>query len=890
MQPVPIATRWASSVSPTNAWTEYPRPQMVRDHWQNLNGLWDYAITARDVAPPRQYDGHILVPYPVESALSGVKRSLRADQWLWYRRKVDVGIGPMNGRVLLHFGAVDYEATVYLNGQELGAHSGGYQSFSFDITKLLRTGENELVVRVYDPTEQGPNPQGKQKVDAQWMFYGASSGIWQTVWLEHVTSTYISALKLTPDVDRSEVRIEVSVDGEKDAFFIEAIARDGDQVVARGKIQGSTALRVNQPRLWSPDDPHLYDLELRLIQADRVVDSVKSYFGLRKIEIKADSEGRARIHLNDRYTYNLAAVDQGYWPDGLYTAPSDVALEFDVKTIKALGFNTARKHIKIEPQRWYYHCDRLGLLVWQDMPSSKNDSPEARLQFEREIEENLRQLHNHPSITTWVLFNEGWGAYDQERLALWMKQADPSRLLNGHSGPYDQIGESRQGRDRELAVLLRPLGGPGPVMSDLHSTQFQASESWMVGDMVDLHFYPGPKMFPAQAERASVTGEHGSFGVYIEGHVWDELGKVGRGMGGTAMSPQQMLAAYASSIQTLRTLEKEGLSGSGYFQIFDVEGEHQGFLTYDRAVAKVSVAEVARLNAEIVPRAKNYEKAIEGFFVEDADRTPDSQRYERLFQEFRSGQRDLMFLRRLSSLALRLGNTAQATELANEFISLASWPYTKEIWRSILAITGSSQCKGFELLRACADEINASLEEQAAQKKILDIIGRELIVPYFQDKHRKTTWTEFENSVALAHGQLGREAAVGARMMEDFCKEDWTSFAASYVRYFETATPRSPYSLHSLSYRVLKHVTDLQTIEAAIRVMGWQINAVREWPVCGRYDAVELDTYANLLHKVGRTLEAIEWQQKAVDVSGGRDGEITANLERMKRAMSISRR
>lgn len=866
MQPVPIATRWACAVSPTNAWPEYPRPQLVRADWQSLNGLWEYAITDRDASAPKHYAGRILVPYPLESALSGVKKTLKPDQLLWYRRQIHMPSGKINGRVLLHFGAVDYEATVYLNGRQLGAHRGGYQSFTFDITDGLEQGDNELIVRAYDPTEHGANPQGKQKLNAQWMFYSPCSGIWQTVWLEHVPSTYIESLQLTPDVDRAEVRVEVRVNGEWERHSIEAVVCSGEKVQLRQTIDQRGALSIDQPRLWSPEDPYLYDLELRLIKDGQVVDAVKSYFGLRKIEIKADSEGRARIYLNNRYTYNLAVVDQGFWPDGLYTAPSDAALEFDVQAAKALGFNTIRKHLKIEPQRWYYHCDRLGLLVWQDMPSSKNDSPQARSEFEREIAENLHQLHNHPSITTWVLFNEGWGTFDQERLARWMKQADPSRLLNGHSGPYDQLRESHWGRSREPRQLLEPLGGTRASIADVQ--QLEAAESWMTGDMADIHFYPGPRMFPARADRASVTGEHGSFGVHIEGHVWNELGRVGVGLGGAAMSPQQMMSAYSATTEKLKGLEKEGLSGSAYFQIADVEGEHQGFFTYDRAIAKVPLAEIARINSEIIPRAQNYQSVVNG--VDTADAAPESHRYESVLEEYRRGRRDLIFIRRLALMAQRLGRHAQADELGNELIARVPVPYTKETWSSIVAVTHGSQGKAFELLRQRTEEINALLGDQVAQKKMLDVLRRELLVPYFQDQQRTMSWDEFEAHVAREHGALGREAVVGARMMEDLLKEDWTRFGESFGRYFETAIARSPYALHALSYRILKHVSDAKAIETAVRVMQWQINAVRDWPVCGRYDPVELDTYASLLHRAGRAVEAIQWQQTALELSGGR--------------------
>jgi len=884
MQPVRIATRWASSVGPENAWPEYPRPQMVRPKWQNLNGLWEYSITPKGSAAPSEYSGYILVPYPVESALSGVKKPLRPDQWLWYRRTLRIAPEQVGQRMLLHFGAVDSEATVYVNGREVGTHVGGYQSFTFEVTDVLKPGENELSVRVFDPTEQGPNPFGKQHVNAEWMYYTASSGIWQTVWMEQVPAIYIESLRMTPDVDRAELSLSIKLNGEPKDYVLEAIARSDQKVVARSTRpaeSAQTSLRIDRPRLWSPDDPYLYDLEIHVMKDGRVVDSVTSYFGMRKIELRQDAAGRARIHLNNNYTFNLATVDQGFWPEGLYTAPTDAALKFDVQAIKALGFNTVRKHIKVEPQRWYYHCDKLGLLVWQDMPSANNDSVEGRAQFERESAANLARLHNHPSITMWVLFNEGWGAYDQERLAKWMKQADPSRIVNGHSGPYDQIEDSQLRRRSDPAFLLGPLGVRAS-RTHLQEIQYRTPASWMAGDAADMHFYPGPRMFPAQPRVASVTGEFGSFGAYIEGHVWDELGQLGRGVGGSELTAQQFLAAYRTASEQLGELEKQGLSGSAYFQIFDVESEQQGFITYDRQIAKVPITEIESVNSKIVPRAKNYAAAIEGFSVETDDGRSAAQRYESRLQEFKSGRRDLPFLRDLALAALRQADREAAEQATSEFLSRVPQPYTAETWRSIAGMTQHSAGRAFKLFRTRAAEVNSLLGEQAAEKKILEIITRELVAPYFQDRQRAKSWTDFERAVVDVHGPLGREAVLGARMMDGFVKEDWVDFGNCYARYFETALSRSPYSLHSLSYRVLQHVTDPRVIEVAVRVMKWQISANREAPVFGQYDPVELDTYARLLFKSGRRAEALQWQQRAVTLSDGRDQEIVQNYARMK--------
>ena len=320
-----------------------------------------------------------MVPYPLESALSGVQKSLQPDQLLWYRRSIEKSEGKSGDRTLLNFGAVDWQATVFVNGQELRSHQGGYESFSLDITEALKPGSNDLVVKVVDPTDQGPNPHGKQTLNPGGIMYTPSSGIWQTVWLETVPQTSIESLVLTPDVDRSELNIQVHLKGPDAGYSIEAIAKDGSKIVSKEKFVGPSSLHIDHPRLWSPEDPFLYDLQVRLLRHGKIVDEVKSYFGMRKIEIKKkDDKGIERIFLNNVYTYNLGTLDQGFWPESLYTAPTDDALKFDIQAIKAMGFNTIRKHIKVEPARWYYYCDQLGMMVWQDMVNPGNDTPDGK--------------------------------------------------------------------------------------------------------------------------------------------------------------------------------------------------------------------------------------------------------------------------------------------------------------------------------------------------------------------------------------------------------------------------------------------------------------------------------------------------------------------------------
>lgn len=564
MQPVPVKTRWAKEVSPANALPDYPRPQMVRPGWQNLNGLWDYAITPAEAGPPQAFDGKILVPYPIESALSGVQKPLLPGQRLWYRTSFAAPRLRGGARLLLHFGAVDWKSSVFLNGKRLGSHQGGYQGFSFDITDALKPKDNELLVEVYDPTDTGPNPHGKQVLHPEGILYTATSGIWQTVWLETVPAVYISRLKFTPDIDQGVLRIAVQCGARgitPAAYTVEVTARAGKRVVGvvNGGLGDELQLPVPHARLWSPSDPFLYDLSVELRRAGKTVDRVTSYFGMRSVAVKKDALGVERIFLNGRPTYNLGVLDQGFWPEGIYTAPTDGALKFDIEAVRSMGFNTIRKHIKIEPERWYFWCDKLGVLVWQDMPNGPNNTPEAKAEFEAESAANIEQLYDHPSIVAWVLFNEGWGAYDQARLAQWMKGLDRSRLLNGHTG-----------------------GGPG---------------AWAGADMTDIHSYPGPEMPPAEDSKARVLGEFGGVGVPVPGHEWNS----GAGWGYVKTSAAGLEEKYAAMAAKLREFERAGLSGSIYTQPYDVETELNGIMTYDRKVLKVPLVRLRKINGAFVP-------------------------------------------------------------------------------------------------------------------------------------------------------------------------------------------------------------------------------------------------------------------------------------------------
>ena len=875
IQPLQIPTRWTASVTPDNALPEYPRPQLVRQNWRNLNGLWSYAITPFEAAKPARYDGNILVPYPLESALSGVQKSLRPDELLWYRRTIAIESKSEGRRVLLHFGAVDYQSTVYVNSREIGTHTGGYQSFTFDITDALKPGDNELVVKVFDPTDAGPNPRGKQAQHPQGILYTSSSGIWQTAWLEVVSPTYIENVITTPDVDRGQLRVQVQLGGAQDGYTVEAIAKSGSTVVGRQTVNGSATLQIKHPHLWSPDDPFLYGLHVRLLKGGDVVDEVKSYFGMRKIEVRKNAAGMERIFLNDRYTYNLGVLDQGFWPDGLYTAPTDEALKFDIQAIKAMGFNTIRKHVKVEPDRWYYYCDKLGMLVWQDMVPPGNSTNDARTEFEKEAGENLAQLHNHPSIVTWVLFNEGWGAYDQGRLAHWIKTVDPSRLLDAHSGPNVQHLAEWE-RHLDPSTLSRVLSGDSePLVSELRKGGFREPANWTGSDMTDIHVYPDPEIPPAEAGRVRVLGEHGGIGVPIEGHTWNDLA----GFGYIEVTPDQMARTYEGMVGKLKSLEALGLSGSIYTQPFDVEGEQNGLMTYDRAVIKIPVDVIDRINSEIVPKPRNYIAATRGFAADNADLTPEARRYSMLVAEYRKGNRSLPFLRQLSATSIQQRDQALATEAGNEFIDRSSQPYSKDVWGFIQAVTRTSRDKGFEILRTQTKQVDAALGDNAAESTIRQVIGREEIDPYTSERDRPPDWASIEKTTTAKYGVLGAEKVYGAEMIYYLGKEDWAGFGKYYMLYFATAISRSEYSISDLSYALLRHVVDANVLEAAIKVCG---SSVDSGDARGESDPVEIDTYANLLYKVGKNQEALEWEEKAERLSQGRDQDIADHLEKMK--------
>jgi beta-galactosidase/beta-glucuronidase len=576
-------TRWAAAVDANNVHPEYPRPQMRRDAWLNLNGRWEYAIRPRDEGRPATFDGEILVPFPAESALSGVMKQVGESHRLWYRRQFDAPERPAGHRALLHFGAVDWHATVWINDVEVGEHKGGYTPFTFDITDVLVDGEQEIVVSVWDPTDSGFQPRGKQVGEPRGIWYTAVTGIWQTVWLESVPAYSIAGLQITPDIDAGALRLRATARGSGGPtsvvpgpsvpeITVHALAGDGETVVAAasGPVASVIALEIPEAKLWTPDAPFLYDLQVELRRDGEVVDAVDSYFGMRKISLGKDANGINRLFLNNEPLFQYGTLDQGWWPDGLYTAPTDEALRSDIEVLERLGFNMTRKHVKIEPARWYYHCDKLGLLVWQDMPNGDGHigredpdlerTEESAQNYMRELGEMIDLLRNHPSIVVWVPFNEGWGQFDTDGVLAWVKEYDPTRLVDGPSGWTDRGS----------------------------------------GDIHDIHSYPGPAMPDLEPGRAVVLGEFGGLGWPVEGHLWRDRDNWGYR---TYETREELWDNYRRLIEQLRPMIEAGLAAAIYTQTTDVEIEVNGLMTYDREVIKLDGEEMMRTNRSLYTEA-----------------------------------------------------------------------------------------------------------------------------------------------------------------------------------------------------------------------------------------------------------------------------------------------
>ena len=540
-------SEWGEQVNPDSVLPEYPRPQLQRKHWLNLNGLWQFEITTPTATLPfdRALTDTILVPFPVESALSGIMQPVT---YAWYKHWFNVPAEWADQRILLHFGAVDWHSKIYLNGQFVLEHKGGYDPFTVDITdQVLYNAPNQLIVWVYDPTDNGGQPVGKQSENPESIWFTAVSGIWQTVWLEPVPQTYIKSLKMIPDIDKGQLELTVSLNDSTTSTQITAAVWQDSILIAQatGYANAPLILQIPDAHLWSPEDPFLYDLQIKTHDFSGANDTVHSYFAMRKIGLKQDDQGRVRLALNNKIYFQFGPLDQGYWPGGLYTAPSDEALRFDIQEAKRLGFNMIRKHVKVEPQRWYYWCDKLGMLVWQDMPNAKNVTADDKTQFENELTAMIEHLFNHPCIVVWVIFNENWGKFNVQQLASDVRNLDATRLINVNSG-WNINGFNEA-----------------------------------LGDINDIHHYEEPQAPAPDPNRAIVCGEFGGLWRQVEGHTWTAFEGAGY-QSGNAFANRYVELTHM--VQDL--INNNGLSAAVYTEITDIEREYAGLVTYDRKVEK----------------------------------------------------------------------------------------------------------------------------------------------------------------------------------------------------------------------------------------------------------------------------------------------------------------
>lgn len=570
-----IRTQWSEQVNPDNVLPEYPRPIMERTEWKNLNGLWDYAIIEKGKHTPSVFDGKILEPFAVESSLSGVAKTVGAEKELVYRRSFEVPSSWKGKKVLLHFGAVDWKTDVWVNDVKVGSHTGGFTPFSFDITEALQGKNNTLIVKVWDPTDKGYQPRGKQVSRPEGIWYTPVTGIWQTVWLEPVSESYIQDLRITPDIDNSLLSLKALVKDATSKDLVEVKVFDGQQLVAQGKSINRECVQVAMPentKLWSPESPFLYTLKVSLKQNGKLVDEVSSYAAMRKYSSKRDANGIVRLELNNKPLFQFGPLDQGWWPDGLYTAPTDEALLYDIQKTKDFGFNMIRKHIKVEPARWYTYCDKLGIIVWQDMPSGDRNpewqnrkyfegtemkrSAESEACYRKEWKEIMDALYSYPCIGTWIPFNEAWGQFKTPEIVEWTKQYDSTRLVNPASG----------------------------------------GNHYTCGDMLDLHNYPAPELYLYDAQRATVLGEYGGIGWVVQGHIWEP----DRNWGYIQFnSSKEVTDEYVKYAEKLYDLIPRGFSAAVYTQTTDVEVEVNGLMTYDRKVIKLDEKRVREINRKL---------------------------------------------------------------------------------------------------------------------------------------------------------------------------------------------------------------------------------------------------------------------------------------------------
>ncbi len=578
-----IKTSWAYQITPDNVWQDYPRPQMQRSKWKNLNGLWDYAILhrlPRERVAPIKYKDKILVPFSLESSLSGVGKELLPVEVLWYRTKFDVSQWKEK-EIILHFGAVDYKSTLYINGSEVGTHIGGNDPFSYNITRFINYEKKlqELELSVWDPTDTGTQPRGKQALRPRGIWYSAVSGIWQTVWLEPVEKTHIKQINIISDIDQKKIQVEFDLNNsEGNEKYLVKITK-GEVPVFNQAFDSKRVINIEipNPKLWSPSNPHLYDFEVTVIRKEKVLDKIKSYFAMRKIALGKDKNGFTKLFLNNQELFHWGTLDQGWWPDGLLTPPSREAMVYDMKVLKSLGFNTIRKHLKVEPSIFYYEADKLGFLLWQDMPSGflHNHHPQQHVRpgdkedwnrptdtaalFKKEWKNIIDNLKFFSSIVVWVPFNEGMGQFESKEITNWTMNYDSTRLVNGISGWQDRG----------------------------------------VGHFIDLHQYPGPGMEPPSQNkgRAVVLGEFGGYGFPVPNHVWDRSKKnwgyrVSKTLG-------SYIKDYNEVVTNLHGERARGLAAAIYTQTSDVEIEVNGILTYDRKIIKLPLGSTKKMHKQL---------------------------------------------------------------------------------------------------------------------------------------------------------------------------------------------------------------------------------------------------------------------------------------------------